>query len=62
MPRPAPLFSLPEYATQIPAGQTGGRPLPPEQRKPLGPNDRPAPQRMGQSIAVGQQLRTFLGY
>ena len=61
MPRPAPLFALPEYATQIPAGQTGGRPLPPEQRKPLGPNDRPAP-RMGPSIggfAPGQFVRTY---
>ena len=61
MPRPAPLFSLPEYATQIPAGQTGGRPLPPEQRKPLGPNDRPAP-RMGPSIggfAPGQFTRIY---
>jgi hypothetical protein len=61
MPRPAPVISMPEYATQIPAGQTGGRPLPPEQRKPLGPNDRPAP-RMGPSIggfAPGQFVRTY---
>jgi hypothetical protein len=27
----------------IPAGQTGGKELPPDQRKPLGPNDRPRP-------------------
>ncbi|PYQ94770.1 MAG: thiol-disulfide isomerase [Acidobacteria bacterium] len=61
MPRPAPLFTFPEGTTQIPAGQTGGRPLPPEQRKPLGPNDRPAP-RMGPSIggfAPGQLVRTY---
>jgi hypothetical protein len=59
-PRPAPLF---EFAAnmEIPAGQTGGRPLPPEQRKPRGPNDRP-PVRLGPSIggfAPGQFIRVY---
>src|SRR5499427_4406275 len=49
--RPAPLFVFADEAmTRIPAGQTGGPPLPPEERKPLGPNDRPAPARMGPAI------------
>src|SRR5580765_2353341 len=42
-PRPQPVLSMPEEQTKIPAGQTGGEPLPEDQRKPLGPNDRPAP-------------------
>ncbi|HEY7285201.1 MAG TPA: hypothetical protein VH497_07155 [Vicinamibacterales bacterium] len=59
-PRPAPLF---EFAPNmdIPAGQTGGKPLPPEQRKPVGPNDRP-PVRLGPSIggfAPGQFIRVY---
>ena len=61
-PRPTPPFSLPEEMTKIPAGQTGGRPLPPDQRKPLGPNDRPAPRAMGPMLggfAPGQFVRTY---
>jgi hypothetical protein len=34
----------------IPPGETGGRPLPENQRKPLGPNDRPRPRGVGPSI------------
>jgi hypothetical protein len=59
--RPAPLFQFAEGTTSIPDGQTGGRPLPPEQRKPLGPNDRPAP-RMGPPVggfAPGQFTRVY---
>jgi hypothetical protein len=58
--RPTPLFAFAE-GMEIPAGQTGGRPLPPEQRKPLGPNDRPAP-RLGPSVggfAPGQFVRVY---
>jgi hypothetical protein len=60
--RPAPLFSFAEGTTNIPAGQTGGPPLPPEQRKEPGPNDRPAPRRMGPAIggfAPGQFVRVY---
>jgi len=58
--RPAPLF---EFAPNmdIPPGQTGGKPLPPDQRKPVGPNDRP-PVRLGPSIggfAPGQFIRVY---
>ena len=58
--RPAPLF---EFAPnmEIPPGQTGGRPLPPEQRKKPGPNDRP-PVRLGPSVggfAPGQFMRVY---
>jgi hypothetical protein len=51
-----------EAMTRIPAGQTGGPPLPPEQRKAPGPNDRPAPRRMGPAIggfAPGQFVRVY---
>jgi len=62
-PMPPPLFSFAdESMTRIPAGQTGGPPLPPEQRKPAGPNDRPAPRRMGPAIggfAPGQFMRVY---
>ncbi|MBI3493219.1 MAG: thiol-disulfide isomerase [Acidobacteria bacterium] len=61
-PRPAPLFQFAEGTTSIPAGQTGGPPLPPEQRKPLGPNDRPAPRPMGPPVggfAPGQFTRVY---
>ena len=61
--RPTPLFVFADEAmTRIPAGQTGGPRLPPEQRKPLGPNDRPAPARMGPAIggfAPGQFMRVY---
>jgi hypothetical protein len=59
-PRPAPLFSFRD-GTQIPAGQTGGPALPPDQRKPVGPNDRP-PVRLGPTVggfAPGQFLRVY---
>ena len=51
-PRPVPVFTMPEEQTTIPAGQTGGEPLPPDQRKPLGPDDRPAPKGLGASIGA----------
>jgi hypothetical protein len=59
--RPVPLFIFKE-GTQIPAGQTGGRPLPPDQRPAPGPNDRPAPARMGPTVggfAPGQFVRVY---
>ena len=49
-PRPQPVLSMPEEQTKIPAGQTGGEPLPEDQRKPLGPNDRPAPKGLSGTI------------
>ena len=49
-PRPQPVFTMPEAQTTIPAGQTGGEQLPDDQRKPLGPNDRPAPKGLASSI------------
>ncbi len=60
-PEPLPLFIFKE-GTQIPAGQTGGRPLPPDQRVPPGPNDRPAPARLGPTVggfAPGQFVRVY---
>jgi len=61
--RPQPLFVFAdESMTRIPAGQTGGPPLPPDQRKEPGPNDRPAPRRMGPAIggfAPGQFVRVY---
>ena len=61
-PRPTPLFTFAEGTTNIPAGQTGGPPLPPEQRKAPSPSDRPAPRRMGPAIggfAPGQFMRVY---
>jgi hypothetical protein len=49
--RPAPVFTFAE-GMDIPAGQTGGPELPPDQRKPLGSNDRPAPKMLGPSIGA----------
>jgi mono/diheme cytochrome c family protein len=49
--RPVPVFSF-AAGMDIPAGQTGGRELPPDQRKPRGPNDRPAPRMLGPSIGA----------
>ena len=49
-PRPLPVISMPDEQMKIPAGQTGGEPLPEDQRKPLGPNDRPMPRGVGNSI------------
>ena len=57
-----PLFSFPEGTTNIPAGESGGPPLPAEKRKPVGPNDRMPPRRMGPSIggfAPGQFVRIY---
>ena len=47
---------------EIPAGQSGGRPLPPEQRKDLGPNYRPRPIGMGAGMggfSPGGSIRHF---
>lgn len=60
--RPTPLFTLADELTRIPAGATGGPPLPADKRPAPGPNDRPAPRRMGPSIggfAPGQFLRVY---
>jgi hypothetical protein len=60
-PRPTPLFSF-ACCIEIPAGQTGGRPLPPDQRAAPGPNDRPRPVGSGPSIGgyvPGNSIRTF---
>jgi mono/diheme cytochrome c family protein len=48
-PRPVPPFEF-ACCVEIPAGQSGGRPLPPEQRKDLGPNYRPRPLGMAQGM------------
>jgi len=47
--RPVPVFTFAE-GMDIPAGQTGGPELPADQRKAPGPNDRPAPRRLGASL------------
>jgi hypothetical protein len=60
-PRPTPLFSF-ACCIEIPPGQTGGRPLPPDQRPAAGPNDRPRPAGTGPSIGgyvPGNSLRIF---
>lgn len=60
-PRPTPLFSF-KCCIEIPAGQTGGRPLPPEQRQAAGPNDRARPAGSGPSIGgyvPGNSIRRF---
>src|SRR5258705_652144 len=44
-PRPTPVFIF-SQGTGIPAGQSGGPALPPDQQKPARPNDRPAPRRI----------------
>jgi hypothetical protein len=49
-PRPTPMFSF-ACCIEIPPGQTGGRPLPPDQRTAPGPNDRPRP--VGSSPSIG---------
>jgi hypothetical protein len=57
-PRPAPVFVF-QPGTGIPDGQTGGKPNP--DVKP-GPNDRPAPRRMGPTVggfAPGQFVRAY---
>ena len=60
-PRPTPVFIF-SQGTGIPAGQSGGPALPPDQQKAPGPNDRPAPRRMGPTVggfAPGQLVRTY---
>jgi mono/diheme cytochrome c family protein len=60
-PRPTPLFEFAENM-EIPAGQTGGKQLPPEERKPAGPNDRPMPKTLGPSVGAyvpGMPLRVY---
>jgi hypothetical protein len=59
--RPAPLFEFAEHM-EIPPGQTGGKQLPPEERKPAGPNDRPMPRTLGPSVGAyvpGMPLRVY---
>jgi hypothetical protein len=59
--RPAPLFTFADDM-DIPAGQTGGPELPADQRKAPGPNDRPAPRRLGASLGgyvPGTSSRTY---
>jgi hypothetical protein len=48
-PSPTPLLTFAE-GMEIPAGQTGGPDLPEDQRKPLGPNDRPQPKGITGSV------------
>jgi len=60
--RPQPLFSMAPELVRIPAGATGGPPLPADKQPTPGPNDRPAPARMGPSIggfAPGQMVRVY---
>ena len=59
--RPAPPFSF-ACCVEIPAGQSGGRPLPPGQRKDPGPNYRPRPAGSGPSMggfSPGGSIREF---
>jgi hypothetical protein len=59
--RPQPVFTFAE-GTDIPAGQTGGPPLPEGERKPLPPNYRPRPRGVSSSIGgyvPGNSTRTF---
>jgi len=59
-PRPAPVFIFDRATSAIPAGESGGpEPAPP---KPVNPNDRPAPRRMGPTVggfAPGQWVRVY---
>jgi hypothetical protein len=60
--RAAPIFKFAEGTTGVPAGQTGGPALPADKQKPAGPDDRPAPRRMGPAIggfAPGQFVRVY---
>jgi hypothetical protein len=59
--RPVPVFTFADDM-DIPAGQTGGPELPPDQRKQIGPNDRPAPKTLGPSIGAyvpGEASRVY---
>lgn len=60
-PRPSPPFEM-ACCTQIPAGEEGGRPLPPDQRNDPGPNYRPRPVGMSQGMggfSPGGSIRHF---
>ena len=60
-PRPTPPFEM-ACCVQIPAGEEGGRPLPPDQRRDPGPNYRPRPQGMAQGMggfSPGGSIRHF---
>ena len=60
-PRPRPPFTF-ACCMEIPAGESGGRPLPPEQRQPLGPNHRPRPAGTGPTMggySPGGSIRIF---
>jgi mono/diheme cytochrome c family protein len=60
-PRQAPPFAF-DCCVQIPDGQSGGRPLPPEQRRDLGPNYRPRPAGMTAGMggfSPGGSIRHF---
>jgi hypothetical protein len=60
-PRPTPPFEM-ECCVQIPAGEEGGRPLPPDQRRDPGPNYRARPQGMAQGMggfSPGGSIRHF---
>ncbi len=59
--RPLATFTFAE-GMDIPAGQTGGPRPPEDEKKPLGPNDRPRPRTLGPSIGgfvPGNATRTF---
>jgi hypothetical protein len=59
-PRPAPVFIFDRATSAIPAGQSGGPEA--DAPKPAGPNDRPAPRRMGPTVggfAPGQFTRIY---
>jgi hypothetical protein len=60
-PRPVPVLEMAPNM-DIPAGQTGGPELPPDQRKAPGPNDRPAPKGIAGTIGgyvPGTSSRVF---
>ena len=60
-PRPQPLVTFAD-GMEIPAGQTGGPPLPDDQKKPAFPNDRPRPRGVAGSIGgfvPGNSTRVF---
>ena len=60
-PRPQQPFAF-ACCVEIPAGQSGGRPLPKEQQKDLGPNYRPRPVGMAQGMggfSPGGSIRHF---
>jgi mono/diheme cytochrome c family protein len=60
-PRPVPPFEI-GCCFEIPAGEEGGRPLPPDQRKDPGPNYRPRPVGMSQTMggfSPGGSIRHF---